>query len=116
MHRQRCVASRSERALTGPAALDTRFPGQWFQIESGLHDNWHRHYDPTTGRYTQPDPLGFVDGPGVFAYAVCWWPSRDGCGSSGLGQCPVSVFVNGYGGTLEFGSTSDGSWVYLGGG
>ncbi|MEQ1711458.1 MAG: RHS repeat-associated core domain-containing protein, partial [Hyphomicrobium sp.] len=30
---------------------------------------WHRHYDPTIGRYTQPDPLGFVDGPSVFAYA-----------------------------------------------
>jgi hypothetical protein len=34
-----------------------------------LHYNWHRHYDPSLGRYTQPDPLGFVDGPSVFAYA-----------------------------------------------
>jgi RHS repeat-associated protein len=56
-------------SITGPAALDTRFPGQWFQIESGLHYNWHRQYDPTTGRYTQPDPLGFVDGPGAYSYA-----------------------------------------------
>ena len=39
------------------AATDLRFPGQWFQLESGLHYNWHRHYDPTTGRYIQPDPL-----------------------------------------------------------
>lgn len=31
--------------------------------------NWHRHYDPTLGRYTRPDPLGFVDGPSVYAYA-----------------------------------------------
>ncbi|MGE0056065.1 MAG: RHS repeat-associated core domain-containing protein [Hyphomicrobium sp.] len=31
---------------------------------------WHRHYDPTIGRYTQPDPLGFVDGPSVYAYAL----------------------------------------------
>ena len=56
-------------AITGPAALDARFPGQWFQIESALHYNWHRHYDPTLGRYTQPDPLGFVDGPSVYGYA-----------------------------------------------
>ena len=56
-------------ALTGAAALNARFPGQWFQVESGLHYNWHRHYDPSLGRYTQPDPLGFVDGPNVFAYA-----------------------------------------------
>lgn len=39
-----------------------RFPGQWFQSESGLHQNWMRDYDPTTGRYLQADPLGLVDG------------------------------------------------------
>jgi RHS repeat-associated protein len=56
-------------AITGSATLDARFPGQWFQSETGLHYNWHRSYDPTLGRYTQPDPLGFVDGPSVYAYA-----------------------------------------------
>ena len=54
--------------ITGPAVLDRRFPGQWFQLESGLYYNWHRHYDPTTGRYVQPDPLGMPDGPNRFAY------------------------------------------------
>ena len=54
--------------LSGSETLNARFPGQWFQMEAGLHYNWHRHYDPTIGRYTQPDPLGFLDGPGVFAY------------------------------------------------
>ena len=38
-------------SINGPAALDYRFPGHWFQLETGLHYNWHRHYDPTTGRY-----------------------------------------------------------------
>ncbi|WP_346361256.1 RHS repeat-associated core domain-containing protein [Bosea sp. (in: a-proteobacteria)] len=56
-------------SITGSASLDARFPGQWFQLETGLHYNWHRHYDPTTGRYLQPDPLGLVDGPSVYAYA-----------------------------------------------
>ncbi|MEQ1712164.1 MAG: RHS repeat-associated core domain-containing protein [Hyphomicrobium sp.] len=55
--------------ISGSETLNARFPGQWFQVESGLHYNWHRHYDPTIGRYTQPDPLGFVDGPSVYAYA-----------------------------------------------
>jgi RHS repeat-associated protein len=55
-------------SITGTETLNARFPGQWFQIENGLHYNWHRHYDPTLGRYTQPDPLGFVDGPGVYGY------------------------------------------------
>jgi RHS repeat-associated protein len=55
--------------FTGSANLDARFPGQWFQLESGLHYNWHRHYDPTLGRYTQADPLGLVDGPSLYGYA-----------------------------------------------
>ncbi len=56
-------------AVTGTLAQPARFPGQWFQLEAGLHYNWHRHYDPTLGRYLQPDPLGVVPGPNVFAYA-----------------------------------------------
>ena len=40
------------------APPSARFPGQWFQSESGLHQNWMPDYDPTTGRYLQPDPLG----------------------------------------------------------
>lgn len=57
--------------VLGPLATnDHRFPGQWFQLENCLHSNWHRHYDPTLGRYTQPDPLGMVDGPNRYAYAL----------------------------------------------
>jgi RHS repeat-associated protein len=58
-----------QHSFTGTATLDTRFPGQWYQAETGLHYNWHRQYDPTVGRYTQVDPLGFVDGPSVYGYA-----------------------------------------------
>ncbi|MEQ1718468.1 MAG: RHS repeat-associated core domain-containing protein [Hyphomicrobium sp.] len=68
-------------AITGSQSLDARFPGQWFQLEAGLHYNWHRHYDPSLGRYTQPDPLSlldtaresqlsvFKDGPSLFSYS-----------------------------------------------
>ncbi|SMR83559.1 RHS repeat-associated core domain-containing protein [Aliiroseovarius halocynthiae] len=47
-----------------------RAAGQWFQSESGLHQNWMRDYDPTTGRYLQADPLGLVDGASVYGYAL----------------------------------------------
>ena len=50
--------------------INLRFPGQWFQSESGLHQNWMRDYDPTTGRYIQADPLGLVDGASVYGYAL----------------------------------------------
>jgi RHS repeat-associated protein len=57
---------------TNPGTIDIRFPGQWFQLESGLAYNWHRHYDATLGRYVQPDPLGLTallsDGPSAYGY------------------------------------------------
>ena len=52
-------------SITGNAANTMRLPGQWYQLETGLHYNWWRHYDPTLGRYTQPDPLGISQGPAV---------------------------------------------------
>lgn len=47
---------------SNPAVMDIRFPGQWFQLKTGLAYNWHRHYDATTGRYMQPDPRLDDDG------------------------------------------------------
>jgi RHS repeat-associated protein len=55
------------RTTTG-TPITARFPGQWFQSESGLHQNWMRDYDPTTGRYIEADPLGLVDGASVYGY------------------------------------------------
>ena len=55
--------------VSGTASLNLRYPGQWLELETGLFSNWHRHYDPSTGRYIQPDPLGMPDGPSRWTYA-----------------------------------------------
>ena len=73
-----------------PTVMNIRFPGQWFQLETGLAYNWHRHYDATTGGYVQPDRLGLVailsDGPSIYNYArqaPLGWTDRSGENAAG---------------------------------
>ncbi|CAM5559496.1 hypothetical protein SALBM311S_03584 [Streptomyces alboniger] len=70
------IAWRSRTTLWGTTAwardssayTPLRFPGQYYDPETGLHYNYFRHYDPETGRYTSPDPLGLAPAPNPVGY------------------------------------------------
>lgn len=53
---------------SGLQAINLRFPGQYYDSESGLHYNYFRDYDPETGRYVQSDPIGLNGGLNTYGY------------------------------------------------
>jgi RHS repeat-associated protein len=50
--------------------LNLRMPGQYEDEETGLHYNWHRYYDPETGRYISQDPISLLGGINRFVYVT----------------------------------------------
>ena len=60
----------AETPTAGLAAftLDLRFPGQRFDVETGLFQNGFRDYHPGLGRYIQSDPLGLEAGWNTYGY------------------------------------------------
>jgi RHS repeat-associated protein len=67
--------------------FNIRFPGQYYDQETGLHYNYFRYYDPSTGRYITSDPVGLQGGlntyeyvknnplVGIDPYGLWTWPS-----------------------------------------
>jgi len=49
-------------------SLNVRFPGQYFDAETGLVYNGRRDYEPPSGRYIESDPIGVTAGPSTYAY------------------------------------------------
>jgi RHS repeat-associated protein len=49
--------------------MNVRFPGQYYDSETGLHYNYFRYYAPETGRYHTYDSIGLAGGINPYLYA-----------------------------------------------
>ena len=76
-----------------------RFPGQYYDEETGLHQNYMREYDQRLGAYTSQDPVGvFVTGANRYGYVrgnpVHLADSRGEMPNPGELTCPVGGPAN----------------------
>ena len=55
-------------AVVSDLGNNFRFAGQYYDSETGLYYNYHRYYDPKTGRYLRVDPIGLTGGINLYAY------------------------------------------------
>ncbi|MBV2124668.1 MAG: RHS domain-containing protein [Candidatus Thiodiazotropha sp. (ex Ctena orbiculata)] len=66
-----------------------RFPGQYFDEETGNYYNYFRTYDPSAGRYLESDPIGLAGSINTYTYVdsdpVNW--------ADFLGLCPGCSWV-----------------------
>ena len=71
-----------------------RFQGQIYDVETGLHYNRFRYYDPDAGRFISHDPIGLLGGDNQFQYAlnpVKWVDVMGLSASSSNGSAASSV-------------------------
>ncbi|WP_240326576.1 RHS repeat-associated core domain-containing protein, partial [Pseudomonas syringae] len=94
-----------------------RFQGQYFDVETGLHYNTFRYYDPEIGRFITQDPIGLSGGDNLYQYA----PNPNGwvdpwglCKSSSGGASSAGDVASIGGKTCVYNCTVNGVTRYVG--
>jgi RHS repeat-associated protein len=55
---------------TAVVTNNLRLPGQYYDIETDMHYNYFRDYDPAIGRYIESDPIGLKAGVNTYQYVL----------------------------------------------
>ncbi len=87
----------AETTGAGQFMFNLRFPGQYYDAETGLHYNKSRDYDPSSGRYVESDRIGLRGGISTFGY-VGGQPTAY---SDPAGRCPWCIAGAIIGGGLD---------------
>ncbi|EFW87382.1 RHS repeat domain-containing protein [Pseudomonas savastanoi] len=58
-----------EKLVVNEVEQNLRLQGQYFDVETGLHYNTFRYYDPEIGRFITQDPIGLEGGFNLYQYA-----------------------------------------------
>ncbi|MHB1240591.1 MAG: RHS repeat-associated core domain-containing protein [Gammaproteobacteria bacterium] len=92
--------------------INLRFPGQYYDRETGFFYNWARYYNPETGRYISSDPIGLLGGVNTYGY-VGGNPltSTDRRGLCGFGDCVALGIGVGAGFVVGAASNVIGSYI-----
>ncbi len=69
--------------------FNLRFPGQYYDQETGLFYNYFRDYNPATGRYIESDLIGLSGGINTYTYALN--NSLRYVDPAGLASCTYSI-------------------------